>query len=141
MKCKLLIVDDEEKMVKYLSRRLVFRGFDVRTAFSGREALLLIKDSPFDVVLLDILMPDMDGIETLKKIKEITPATEVILLTGHQSAEYNSEGKKWGAFDYILKPFDLNDLISKIHMATRYRYREQDLAVAHGERQEVDPFD
>ena len=139
MKCKLLIVDDEKKMVKYLSKRLVLRGFDVRSAFSGREALLLIKDHQFDVVLLDILMPDMDGIETLKQMKEISPFTVVILLTGHLSAE--SEGKKWGAFDYILKPFDLNDLIGKIHLATGHRFREHDSVKVPGEGQVADFFD
>ena len=139
MKCKLLIVDDEQKMVKYLSKRLVLRGFEVLTAFSGREALRLIKERPFDVVLLDVLMPDMDGIETLKHIKEITPSTEVILLTGHPSAEH--DGKKWGAFDYILKPFDLNDLIGKIHLATGNRYQGSHSIGATGKAEEIDLLD
>ena len=131
MKCKLLIVDDEKKMVKYLSKRLILRGFDVQTAFSGQEALPLINDHQFDVVLLDVLMPDMDGIETLKRIKEITPSTTVILLTGHPDAE--SDGRKWGAFDCILKPFDLNDLVEKIHLATGRRFREQSSIIVQGE--------
>ena len=126
MKCKLLIVDDEEKMVKYLSKRLLIRGYDVSTAFSGQEALATIKDEQFDVVLLDILMPGMGGIETLKEIKKLAPTTAVILLTGHASTKLNAEGKKWGAFDYIMKPFDLNDLTGKIHLAAQHCCPEHD---------------
>jgi DNA-binding response OmpR family regulator len=141
MKCKLLIVDDEKKMVKYLSKRLVIRGYDVRTAFSGQEALAAIKKNQFDVVLLDIMMPGMDGIETLKEIKTIAPTTAVILLTGHASAKLDAEGRKWGAFDYILKPFDLNNLIEKIHLADRHRCRKHDSVKASGAANAADHSD
>ena len=119
MKCKLLIVDDEEKMLKYITKRLVRRGYEVCTASNGEEALASMKNNPFEVVLLDILMPAMDGIEVLRKIKKIAPQTAVILVTGHSSATLSAEGKKWGAFDYILKPFDLDDLMRKIDLAAR----------------------
>lgn len=141
MKCKLLIVDDEEKMVKYLSKRLVIRGYNVRTAFSGQEALAAIKKNQFDVILLDIMMPGMDGIETLKEVKTIAPTTAVILLTGHTSAKLDAEGRKWGAFDYILKPFDLNGLIEKIHLAHQHHCREHDSVAVYREVNAADPFD
>jgi DNA-binding response OmpR family regulator len=121
MKCSLLVVDDEPKMVKYLSRRLVNRGYKVRTAFSGQEALAAIENSLFTVILLDIMMPEMDGIETLKKILETTPTAAVILLTGQQSEQIAAEGKKLGAFDLVMKPFDLNKLIEKIDLAARHQ--------------------
>ena len=133
MKCKLLIVDDEKKMVKYLSRRLSLRGFDVKTAFNGREALLLMRDHPFDVVLLDLQMPEMDGIEALKQMKTISPSSAVILLTGNASAA--AEGKQWGALDIVLKPFDMNELIGKIHLATGQRFREEDMVENRGQGQ------
>ena len=141
MKCKLLIVDDEEKMVKYLSKRLVIREYDVLTAFSGQEALEAIKNNRFDVVLLDIMMPGMDCIETLKELKTIAPTTEVILLTGHASSKLEAEGRKWGAFDYIKKPFDLNGLIEKIHLAHQHRCRECDSVEASGAVNAADHFD
>ncbi len=124
MKFSLLIVDDEPKMVKYLSRRLVNRGYKVRTAFSGPEALAAIENSPFAVILLDIMMPGMNGIETLKKILETNPTAAVILLTGQQSEQIAAQGKKLGAFDLVMKPFDLNELIEKIDLAARYQRRE-----------------
>jgi DNA-binding NtrC family response regulator len=117
MKCKLLIVDDEIKMLKYTAKRLTARGYEVDTAASGEEALALIKNTPFEVVLLDVLMPIMGGIETLREIKKIAPHTAVILVSGHNSADLSAEGQKWGAFDYLLKPYDLNALMGKIDMA------------------------
>jgi len=117
MKCSLLIVDDEPIMVKYLSRRLVNRGYQVCTAFSGQEALAAIENSPFAVILLDIMMPEMNGIETLKKILETTPTAAVILMTGHLSEQIAAEGIKLGAFDLVMKPIDLNELIKKIDLA------------------------
>jgi DNA-binding NtrC family response regulator len=118
---KILLVDDEETMVKYLSRRLNRRGFDVSVAYNGLSALEEIKKYHFDVVLLDVLMPEMDGIETLKEIKKIKPETEVIMLTGHASVEVGIEGMKAGAFNYILKPFDPNALVEEINLACEQR--------------------
>jgi len=121
MNCKILLVDDEETMVKYLSRRLIRRGFDVSVAYNGLNALEEIKKTDFDLVLLDVLMPEMDGIETLKEIKKIKPETEVIMLTGHASVEVGIEGMKAGAFNYILKPFDPNELVEEINLAVEHR--------------------
>ena len=133
MNFSLLIVDDEPKMVKYLSRRLVNRGYKVRTAFSGQEALAAIENSPFAVILLDIMMPGMNGIETLKRILETTPTAAVILLTGHLSEQIAAEGKKLGAFDLVMKPFDLNELIGKIDLAARYQCQENAVRKFSGE--------
>ena len=121
MKCRILLVDDEETMVKYLSRRLIKRGFDICVAYNGLDAVEKVKESEFDVVLLDVLMPGMDGIETLREIKKLKPLTEVIMLTGHASVEVGIEGMKSGAFNYIMKPFDPNELVTEINLAFEHR--------------------
>lgn len=121
MNCRVLLVDDEKIMVKYLSRRLANKGFDIRTAYSGPAALDALKEAEFDVVLLDVLMPEMDGIATLKEIKNFKPETEVIMLTGHACVEVGVEGMKAGAFNYLMKPFDPNELVSEIHLACEHR--------------------
>lgn len=121
MRCRILLVDDEETMVKYLSRGLAKRGFDICVAYNGIAALEELKKAEFDVVLLDVLMPEMDGIETLREIKKFKPDTEVIMLTGHASVEVGIEGMKAGAFNYIMKPFDPNELIREINLACEHR--------------------
>jgi DNA-binding NtrC family response regulator len=111
----ILIVDDEEDFLETLSNRLKKRGIDTSEARSGERALELLKEKEYDVVILDIKMPGgMDGIETLREIKKIQPLSEVILLTGHASVETSIEGMKLGAFDYLLKPIKLEDLLKKI---------------------------
>ena len=121
MKHKILLVDDEEIMIKYLSRFLIKRGFDISTATSGNEALEKIKQQDFITVLLDVLMPGIDGIETLREIKKIKPMTEVIMLTGHASVQVAIKGMKLGAFDYLMKPFDRDELIEKLRLACEKR--------------------
>ena len=121
MKNKLLLVDDEKIMLKYLSKFLIKRGFDITTAMNGEDALEKIKNQDFITVLLDVLMPGMDGIETLKEIKRIKPMTEVIMLTGHASVQVAIEGMKLGAFDYLMKPFDRDELVVKLRMACEKR--------------------
>jgi DNA-binding NtrC family response regulator len=105
-----MVVDDEEKVRKYLSRLVKNRGFQVETAADGATALAMIKENDFDVVLLDVLMPGIDGIAVLKEIKKLKPLTEVIMLTGNASVETGIEGMRLGAFDYLLKPVDLENL-------------------------------
>lgn len=113
-----LIVDDEEDFLETIIKRLNKRQVDASGARSGEEALELLKEKTFDVVILDIKMPGgMDGIEALREIKKIQPLTEVILLTGHASVETSIEGMKLGAFDYLLKPIKLDDLLKKIAQA------------------------
>lgn len=113
-----LVVDDEKDFLETLVSRLKKRKIDTHGAKSGEDALKLIKNRSFDVVILDIKMPGgMDGIEALRAIKKIQPLTEVILLTGHASVETSIEGMKLGAFDYVLKPVKLEELLPKMLQA------------------------
>jgi len=121
MKLKLLIVDDEEIMLKRLSKYLIKWGFDISTAMNGKEALEKIKQQDYIIVLLDVLMPEMDGIEALGEIKKIKPMTEVIMLTGYASVRVAIKGMKLGAFDYLVKPFDRDELVAKLRMALEKR--------------------
>ncbi len=110
-----LIVDDEEDFLETLVKRMEQRKIDAKGVRSGEEALELMKQKSYDVVILDVKMPGgMDGIETLREMKKIQPLTEVILLTGHASVETSIEGMKLGAFDYVLKPVKLEELLSKV---------------------------
>ena len=112
---RVLVVDDEEDFLETLVNRLVKRNIDAKGVTSGEKALEAMKDKLFDAVILDIKMPGgMDGIETLRAIKKIQPIAEVILLTGHASVETSIEGMKLGAFDYLLKPIKLEDLMAKL---------------------------
>ena len=117
MKIKVLLVDDEKEFIQTLAERLEVRDFSVQTAFDGDEALLKINEQDFDVVVLDVLMPGKNGIETLREIKGIKPLVNVIMLTGHATVETAIEGMKAGAYDYLMKPTDTNDLVGKITKA------------------------
>ena len=113
-----LVVDDEEDFIETMVNRLKKRKIDAMGVLSGEEALELMKKKEFDVVILDIKMPcGMDGIEALKEMKKIQPLAEIILLTGHASVETSIEGMKLGAFDYLLKPITLEDLLPKLAQA------------------------
>ncbi|MFO8058319.1 MAG: response regulator [bacterium] len=117
MKIRVLVVDDEQEFVKPLKERLELREMDVSTAVSGEEALEKIQQFNYDVIILDIVMPGVDGIEVLKTIKKDHPLTEVIMLTGHATVESAIEGMKQGAFDYLMKPTKTDDLIGKVTRA------------------------
>jgi DNA-binding NtrC family response regulator len=117
MKIKVLLVDDEKDFIQTLAERLEVRDFIVETAFDGFQALSKIKEQDFDVVVLDVLMPGKDGIETLTEIKSIKPLVNVIMLTGHATVETAIDGMKAGAYDYLMKPTDTKDLIGKITKA------------------------
>jgi DNA-binding NtrC family response regulator len=115
---RVLVVDDEVDFLETLVNRLRRRKLEAEGASSGEEALALMKGKHFDVVVLDIKMPGgLDGIETLREIRRIGPLTEVILLTGHASLETSIEGMKLGAFDYLLKPVKLEELMPKLAAA------------------------
>jgi DNA-binding NtrC family response regulator len=116
---RLLLVDDEEGFVNVLSNRLVKRGMDVRVAFSGSAAIQTLRRQEFDVAVLDLKMEDMNGIEVLKIFKKMDPKMPVIMLTGHGSEQAAREGIEFGAFDYLTKPCELEDLLNKIHEAVR----------------------
>ena len=117
MKPRVLLVDDDEKFVYYLSERLINREYDVTTSLSGEDTIEKVTSYNFDVVILDVLMPGMDGIQALREIKRIKPLTEVIMLTGHASVESGIEGMKLGAYDYLMKPCEIQKLVSKINKA------------------------
>ena len=123
----LLLVDDEKPFVEIMSRRLRQRGFTVTGVYSGQEALSHIENgASIDVVILDIAMPGMDGMEALQKIKKKHPLIEVIMLTGHGSVPSAIDSMKQGAFDYALKPCDIDTFIEKIKgAADRKKTRER----------------
>jgi DNA-binding NtrC family response regulator len=112
-----LLVDDEVPFVDTMTKRLSKRNLTVLTAYSGPEALEVLKDKRVDVVILDVKMPGMDGIETLREIKKDHPLVEVIMLTGHATIETGIEGMKLGAFDYLMKPCDIEVLLAKVQEA------------------------
>ena len=112
-----LIVDDEEELVTTLVERLQLRGINAQAATNGETALKIIEENPPQVVVLDVMMPGIGGMEILQRMKAQNLKIPVILLTGYGSTEKGLEGMNQGAFDYIMKPCDLNNLISKIREA------------------------
>ncbi|MBC2715858.1 MAG: response regulator [Desulfobacteraceae bacterium] len=122
----IMLVDDEVPFVETMSKRLVKRGLKVIAADSGNDALVkLDQDSKVDVIILDVKMPGMDGIETLQEIKKRHPIKEVIMLTGHATVETAIEGMKLGAFDYLMKPCDLDILMSKVQEAFKKKHEHE----------------
>ncbi len=122
-KIKLLLVDDEKGFADIIAKRMSKRDIDVTKAYSGTEALQAIRKADFDVAVLDLKMEDMDGIEILKIFKKMDPDLAVIMLTGHGSEEAAKNGIKFGAFDYLTKPCDLENLLAKIREAYQQRKR------------------
>ena len=120
---RLLLVDDEKDFVNILSKRIKRRHIDVTKAFSGAEAIQALRAQEFDVAVLDLKMEEMDGIETLKVLKIMDPRLAVIMLTGHGSAEAAEQGIRMGAYDYLSKPCELEELLEKIMEA--YAHRKQ----------------
>jgi DNA-binding NtrC family response regulator len=116
---RVLIVDDEEELVSALVERLTLRGFQAKGVTTGAEALAYLEGAPCDVVLLDVKMPGIGGLEIIKRIKEEQPSLEVILLTGHSSAQDAERGMTLGAFDYLTKPVKIDDLLRALLSAGR----------------------
>jgi DNA-binding NtrC family response regulator len=129
---KVLLVDDEVSFVEAFSERLVMRNLEISKAFSGEEALqILRKKNDIEVVILDVKMPGMDGIETLVKIKKQLPLVEVIMLSGHADVESAIDGMKQGAFDYLMKPCDIDQIIAKVtDAAAKKRQHEEKIIQA-----------
>jgi len=125
-KIRLLIVDDEDAFRRTIVKRLKKRGISIEEAGSGEECLSILEEKPMDVVVLDVKMPGMNGIEVLRHVKERYPKTEVILLTGHASTQDGVGGIKTGAFDYLSKPIELEHLLGKIKQAHEKILREED---------------
>ena len=117
-KFRVLVVDDEVDFLETFVDRLKMRYLDVIGVESGEKALELLDKQGFDVAILDVKMPGMDGIETLREMKRKMPLMEVIMLTGHASVESGIEGMKLGAYDYIMKPADIDDLMEKMRRAS-----------------------
>ena len=122
-----LLVDDEVPFVEAMSRRLKKRDISIVTSFSGSEALdVLEKDRSVEVTILDVKMPGMDGIETLGEIRKRFPLVEVIMLTGHATVETGIEGMKLGAFDYLMKPCDMDVLMDKLKEAVAKKRKHEE---------------
>lgn len=121
-----LLVDDELEFLETLVKRLTKRGLNISTAKSGEEALKIIRGKGIDVAVLDVRMPGMDGIQTLREIKKIDPLMEVIMLTGHASVEVAIEGMELGAFDYLMKPADIDELFYKLQDAFKKKTIQQE---------------
>jgi len=132
---KILLTDDEKPFVDTLMKRLKKRDVDIVAAYNGQEALdRLSEDDSIEVVILDIKMPVMDGMTALKEIKTRHPLVEVIMLTGHATVETGIDGMKEGAFDYLMKPCDMDQLIQKVQeAAARKRKHEQKIMEARVE--------
>lgn len=127
-----LLVDDEVEFVETFSERLQMRNLEILMAFSGKEALkVLKKNANVEVVILDVKMPEMDGIEALGEIKKRYPLVEVIMLSGHSTVESAIEGMKKGAFDYLMKPCDIDQIIAKVgEAAAKKRQHEEKIIQA-----------
>jgi len=118
---KIMLVDDEERFLSTMTKLLKKKGYDVLTAPSGMEALENLNRHEVHVVILDVKMPGMDGVATLREIKKQFPLVEVVMLTGHATVESAVEGLKAGAFDYLMKPCDIDELLDKAHEAFEKR--------------------
>lgn len=117
MATKVLLVDDEEEFLDVLGERMQVRGMEVKTSASAMQALETLEKESFDVIILDLMMPEMDGLEALKRIKHNRPELQVILLTGHGTIEKGVEAMRLGAMDFVEKPADLETLAGKIEKA------------------------
>ena len=121
-----LVVDDEKDFRDIIVKKLEKRDLKCDSAPDGATALEMVKAKKYDVVLLDVKMPGMDGIEALREIKKIEPMVEVVMLTGHASVESGINGIKYGAFDYLMKPMDMDPLMEKLDAAYGRKRIQQD---------------
>ncbi len=119
LQLKILLVDDEQEFVTTLAERLELRGMHVDMAMDGETALSIIETDPPQVVVLDVMMPGLSGMEVLERIKAMDPKIQVILLTGHGATKDGIKGMQLGAFDYLIKPVDIDELIEKLNEATK----------------------
>ncbi|MBW1767288.1 MAG: response regulator [Deltaproteobacteria bacterium] len=114
---QVMLVDDEVEFLDTLIKRMRKRNVDIAGVKSGEEALIALDQNQVDVVILDVRMPGMDGIEVLREIKRRYPLIEVIMLTGHANIEVAVQGMELGAFDYLMKPMDIDELLYKVEDA------------------------
>jgi DNA-binding NtrC family response regulator len=123
---RILIVDDEERFVTTLVKRLTERDLDVAGVNSGEEAIEEVKNKLYDIVILDVKMPGLDGIETLRELKKINPGIEILMLTGHASVDSAVEGMRLGAYEYLMKPCEIDELMEKINGAYELKSSRDD---------------
>lgn len=140
-KLRLLLVDDEKEFVETLANRLRIRDLEASIALNGEEALSAVEQEEPDVIVLDVKMPGIDGIEVLRRVREAYPNVEVIILTGHGSEKDEETARSLGAFDYMRKPADLDTLVPRIHHAFEQKMKKLEkmsMAVAFAEAGEFD---
>ena len=123
---QVMLVDDEVEFLETLIKRMKKRNVDITGVKSGEEALIALEQNQVDVVILDVRMPGMDGIETLKEIKRKHPLIEVIMLTGHASVEVAVQGMELGAFDYLMKPMNIDELLYKVEDAHKNKLIQEE---------------
>jgi two-component system NtrC family response regulator len=132
-KMKILLVDDDQTLLEYLAKRLQREGFSARPAFSGEEALEVVVDEDFDVAVVDLMMPGMDGVETQRRLKEVLPLLQCVVLTGYSSIDSALKSGQQGAYEYLFKPVDYESLVASIRGAFE---RKQELEKTEMERAE-----
>ncbi|MFO7860868.1 MAG: response regulator [Desulfosalsimonas sp.] len=129
---RILLVDDEEEFVTTLSERMEMRGFDASVAFDGQKAMETLKTRVPDVMVLDLRMPGLDGMEVLERVKKTNPEAQVIILTGHGSYKDEEQARRLGAFDYLQKPVGVDTLVQSIQKAYQQK-TESAYAVKHSD--------
>lgn len=135
---KLLLVDDEEEFVKTLADRLKMRDLESDTVYDGDQALSFVEEKEPDVMVLDLRMPGIDGIEVLERVKKAYPKIEVIILTGHGTEKDEERAKRLGAFDYLEKPVDIDTLIARLKKAFSRKLEKTAAAAAFAEAGEYE---
>lgn len=134
---KILLVDDEKQFVDTLAERLAMRGFSARVAYDGPQALKAIEE-PTDVIVLDLRMPGMDGFEVLRSVKKSNPQVQVIILTGHGGDAEEQTAYRMGAYNFLKKPMDIDELLNSIRMAYRDKVENAMVAVSLAEGGDFD---
>ena len=134
---KILLVDDEKQFVDTLAERLAMRGFSARVAYDGPQALKAVEE-PTDVIVLDLRMPGMDGFEVLRSVKKSNPQVQVIILTGHGGDAEEQTAYRMGAYNFLKKPMDIDELLNSIRMAYRNKVENAMVAVSLAEGGDFD---
>ena len=134
---KSLLVDDEKQFVDTLAERLAMRGFSARVAYDGPQALKAVEE-PTDVIVLDLRMPGMDGFEVLRSVKKSNPQVQVIILTGHGGDAEEQTAYRMGAYNFLKKPMDIDELLNSIRMAYRDKVENAMVAVSLAEGGDFD---
>ncbi len=135
---KVLMVDDEEEFVRTLDERMQMRNLETSVALSGEEAMKKLEEDPPDVLLVDLKMPGMDGMEVLRRAREAYPGVEVVMLTGHGSEADEAEARRLGVFDYLRKPVALDQLMKILKAAYKKKIEQSMVAASFAEEGDFD---